>query len=276
MALTSVGTVPPPGGESPRRGASGRWMRRRLEAARMPIAPGSVSFRELAGLPPPVQRHLRTALTEGQPLISAATVHQTGTFNVSPKAERWRPFTAHQRVIMRRPGFHWEARIALLPGLPIRVHDAYIAGEGILHASLFGFLPLVRLRGTPAMAEGELMRFLAEIPWYPTALLPSQGIQWQAMDEFSARAAITDGDISVSLIFRFNAEGLIASVRADARPRMAGKTVIPTPWEGRWRAYEPQAGMRVPMEGEAAWLLPEGPKPYWRGRITRIAYDFAR
>ncbi|HSL92257.1 MAG TPA: hypothetical protein VK863_06375 [Candidatus Limnocylindrales bacterium] len=29
-------------------------------------------------------------------------------------------------------------------------------------------------------------------------------------------------------------------------------------------------------EGPQGRLLPEGPKPYWRGRITAIAYEFAR
>jgi hypothetical protein len=34
--------------------------------------------------------------------------------------------------------------------------------------------------------------------------------------------------------------------------------------------------MRVPLDGEVAWLLPEGPKPYWRGRIAEIDYEFAQ
>jgi hypothetical protein len=46
----------------------------------------------------------------------------------------------------------------MLPGMIVRVHDAYIAGEGMLHASLFGLVSLVDLRGTPEMAQGELMR----------------------------------------------------------------------------------------------------------------------
>ena len=54
--------------------------------------------------------------------------------------DQWRPFNSTQRVITQRPGFDWEARIAMLPGLPVRVHDAYIAGEGMLHASLFGLV----------------------------------------------------------------------------------------------------------------------------------------
>ena len=71
----------------------------------------------------------------------------------------------------------------MLPGLPARVHDAYIAGEGILHASLFGLVSVANLRGTPEMAHGELLRFFAEAAWYPTALLPSQGVQWEAVDD---------------------------------------------------------------------------------------------
>ena len=34
--------------------------------------------------------------------------------------------------------------------------------------------------------------------------------------------------------------------------------------------------MTVPLDGEVSWLLPEGPKPYWRGRITRLDYELAR
>lgn len=32
----------------------------------------------------------------------------------------------------------------------------------------------------------------------------------------------------------------------------------------------------VALEAEVAWQLPEGPLPYWRGRIIEIAYEFAR
>jgi len=31
-------------------------------------------------------------------------------------------------------------------------------------------------------------------------------------------------------------------------------------------------GMRVPLSGEVAWLLAQGPWPYWHGDITAIAY----
>ena len=174
---------------------------------------------------------------------------------------------------MQRPGFDWDGRIAIMPGVTVCVHDAYIAGEGRLHAALFGLVSLANIRGTPELAHGELMRFLAEAAWYQTALLPSQGVQWSALDDTSAKATLRDGGTAPTLLFRFNKEGLAESVRADARGRAVAGTMIPTLWECRCSKYELRNGMRIPTEGEAAWLLPEGPKPYWRGRITHLAYE---
>jgi hypothetical protein len=159
-------------------------------------------------------------------------VEHTGTFNMSETGEQWKPFTSTRRVITRRPGFLWEGRIRMMPGLAVRVHDAYIASEGLLHASLFGLVSLVNMHGTPEVAEGELMRFFAETAWYPTALLPSQGMHWEAVDESSARVTLKDGGTTVTLLFRFTENGLIESVRAEARGRTVAGAVIPTPWEG--------------------------------------------
>lgn len=261
---------------------SRRWqsatkrMHAKLEEARLPIELTKYDSNELNGLPEPVQRYFRAVLTHGQPVILAVTVEHTGTFNMSETGQQWKPFTSIQQVITKRQGFVWDGKIKIMSGLTVYVHDAYMAGEGILRASLFGLVLLVNLRGTPEMARDELMRFFAEAAWYPTALLPTQGVQWEAVNDSSAKATLTEGEITVTLLFCFNEEGLIKSVRAEARGRSVAGEMIPTPWEGRWSNYELRDGMRIPIEGEVAWVLPDGPKPYWRGRITRINYEFAR
>jgi len=249
-------------------------LRSRLEAGRRPIQPARYDPGELTGLPLNVQRYFRIALQPGQRMISAVTLDHAGTFNMSERGARWLGFSSSQRVVLARPGFDWDARIRLLPGLAFRVHDAYVAGEGILDARLLG-LPIVKLRGTPELARGELMRFLAEAAWYPTALLPSQGVQWTPVDDRHARATLADGSLQVSLSFGFGTDGFIESVRAEDRGRMVRGEVVPTPWEGRWSHYAERDGMQVPLEGEVAWLLPDGRKPYWRGRVTRLEYEHA-
>jgi hypothetical protein len=51
-----------------------------------------------------------------------------------------------------------------------------------------GLSALADLRCEGEIARGELMRYLAEAAWYPTALLPSQSVQWEALDDHSATA----------------------------------------------------------------------------------------
>ncbi len=58
--------------------------------------------------------------------------------------------------------------------------------------------------------------------------------------------------------------------------RLVGSKVTPGPWQGRFWNYGERSGMRMPIDGEVAWLRPAGAKPYWRGHITEIFYEFAR
>ena len=250
----------------------------RLEAARLEPVPLRFDARELDGLPPVVQRYFRAVLPEGAPLIAAAAMEHSGTFNMGETADVWKPFSSRQRVVMQRPGFVWDGRIRMLPGIAVRVHDAYVAGEGVLHPAILGLFTLADLRGTGALAQGELMRFYAEAASYPTALLPSQGVRWTPVSESSAQATVVDGELTLSLTFTFGADSLIESVRTEARGRTVGGRMVMRPWEGRWSDYRVQDGMRVPMTGEVAWLLPPeegGRKPYWRGSTTLLRYEFA-
>lgn len=249
-------------------------LRAGLDLARSPIRPSLVDFRELKDLPAPVQRYFRTVLRDRQPMVTGMRVRHTGTFNMSETTDQWKPFTSDQKVVTKRPGFDWDGRIAMMPGLSVRVHDAYVAGEGILHASLLGLFTLASLRDTSHIAEGELMRFLAEATWYATALLPSQGVRWKSVDDRSAYATLSDGNRSVTLLFVFNEAGLIETVQAEARSRMVSGNLVPTPWQGRFWNYGERNGMLVPLDGEVAWLLPTGTKAYWRGHITDIAHEF--
>jgi hypothetical protein len=198
-----------------------------------------------------------------------------GTFNMSTTAESWRPFTARQHVATHRPGFLWDARVSMVPGLVVRVIDSYIAGAGLLHAAILGLFTVARVSGGGEIARGELMRFFAEAAWYPTALLPSQGVRWEAVDDRSAFATVVDGPLTLTLLFRFNQAGLIGSVRAEARGAMVGEKIVMMPWECKLSNYELRDGMTVPTTGEASWVPPEGRKPYFRGTISLLTYEFA-
>ena len=119
------------------------------------------------------------------------------------------------------------------------------------------------------------MRYFAEMVWYPTALLPSQGVRWTAVDAHSATATLVDGPISLTLPFRFDEAGLVASVHADARRAGVGKDMVILPWDCRVSSYQLRNGMMVPTHGEAAWLKPQGRQAYFIGELTSMAYEFS-
>jgi hypothetical protein len=56
---------------------------------------------------------------------------------------------------------------------------------------------------------------------------------------------------------------------------MNGDKLEFAPWEGRFWNYVLRNGMRVPLEAEVSWILAGGAKPYWRGKITKLNYEFA-
>ena len=80
---------------------------------------------------------------------------------------------------------------------------------------------------------------------------------------------------SPTLRFHFDSDGLVDTVTAAARARRVGGISRPAPWQGRFWNYAMRDGLRVPLQGEVAWMLPGGGSPYWRGRISALAFEQA-
>lgn len=253
-----------------------RSVRAELQASQVAGRTAAYAESEVTDLPDPVQRYFQSVLRNGQPMIRTARLTQQGEFLVKERPPRWGAFSASHLAAVSPPSFDWDARIAWAPGVKVFVRDAYLAGAGLLHAAAFGVLTLTRQHGTRELAEGELMRYLAETPWYPTALLPGHGVSWTAIDDSSARATLTDNATTVSLDFTFDDDGLITGVWSSARYRDVNGSPTPMPWQGRFGRYEVHSRIRIPARGEVAWVGPEGAMPYWRGTITSVSYDFQR
>jgi hypothetical protein len=228
---------------------------------------------QLAGLPAPVARYFEFALTPGRPLIRRARLQQTGVMR-SRAGAPWYSFTAAEHFSVAPPGFVWDASMRMAPFISVRIRDAYLGGEGISAATIAGLIGLGSQRGTPEVASASLVRYLAEAVWLPTALLPSEGVGWTAVDERTARATLSDGVTTVSLDVHFDERGEIVRV-ATTRYRDVDGVPVLTPWEGHFRDYAPIEGMMIPRTAEVAWALPEGPLSVWRGRIVAAEYEFA-
>jgi len=232
----------------------------------------TVSAADFAELPEPVRQYFEHVLPTDQPHIDSVRLEQTGRLRVGGLDSAWKPFTATQHVTTHPPGFFWDASVRMWPLVPVRVADFYHDGNGHAAVTLFGLLSLGRDTATPELNHGELLRYLAEAVWYPTALLPSAGVEWEAIDERTAAATLTHGETTATLTFHFTANNEVSKVHAEDRPRRVADGYESTPWTGRWRDYQTRNGVRVPTAGEVVWHLPEGDLSAWRGRLTEISY----
>jgi hypothetical protein len=295
-----------------------------LSAHSAPDLAGSPRYApgDLAGLPAPVRRYLSLALRSGQPMLAAMRVDHAGrrrslaggaaaNSDANTDTPQWQTFTSTQRLTMRPTSSPWDAAIFSLPEAPLQVLQR--AGPGIQPGSYPGIGPgRARQAGLPGVIglideqdddehiRDALMRYLALAAWYPTVLLPSQGVSWQAVDAESACATLEGRRVSVTLLFNFGADGLIDTVQVPQRSR-AVRQVWPgrqaeradggglpdsstsdadddgsraTPWQARFWNPAWRKGMQVPQDAELAWLLPAGPRPYWLGHMTRTLYEF--
>ena len=251
-------------------------LRVKLTNGQQSIQPKTYDSKEIVDLPEPVQRFFETVLQDGQAIITKVELSQTGQFHMNETEDKWHKFTATQLVVTKRLGFDWDAKIQMFPFINVFVHDTYLLGEGHLQASILGLFTVAKMHNTPELNQGELLRFFAEAVWYPTSLLPSQRVIWEAINQHSSRATLTDGKITASVVFQFDTGGLITSMRAEARCyRVVGDKSMFMPWVGNFREYAVRDGIQIPLEGEVGWEHPEGLRLYFKGKITKISYEFA-
>jgi hypothetical protein len=231
-----------------------------------------VDFASFSDLPAPVARYFRHVLTDGQQLIGTASINQSGKLRASTTAKSWSQFTAQQLVVPPAVGFIWNARVAMPLATHVRVIDSYVAGLGGGRVSVLSAIPVACAAAVPELNSGALHRYLAEAPWFPTALLPQSGVLWTPIDDCAALATLSHQSTTVSLEFRFNDSGEVTGIYSPGRFGAFDGGYRQVPWEGHFSNYQIRAGMRIPLRGEVGWYIDGVLQIVWRGDLLDVHY----
>lgn len=215
-----------------------------------------IKMEALQGLPKPVQTWLQGAGIVGKESAQSIYLQQKGSMRTAPDG-KWMQFEAEQWFRTENPGFLWYARVGM--GSPVRLNgrDQLIEGQGKMQIKLFGLIPIVDATG-PTIDQGTLVRYLAEMIWFPSAALEPY-IHWEVMDENHARANLTVGEQKVSGVFTFNASGEVIDFEALRYYDRQGTASLET-----WHididpnSYQEFNGIRIPAKSEVSWQLKEG------------------
>lgn len=240
-------------------------MRRRALRA-VPVGP------DRTDLPPKIADFAMRGLAGDSP-AAAVRIKQQVEMIRAPGAD-WSPMRARHLMSAGTSAFVWVARQdkGILP--LVRVLDAYDPTRGgVLAVRLFGAFPVGTMRGAE-MDRAEAMRYLAELPWFPDAILSNGDIRWsETTDGVEASLSTKGGDAQVA--FTFDSAGDITTMIAKDRPAQTQEgAMVNLDWKGTMSDYGIIGARRVPRQVEVGYIHDIGYAAYFRGWLTE--YDLLR
>ncbi len=223
---------------------------------------------DLVGLPPVVQTWLRRAGVVGRPPERAVYLTQRGEMKTSLDSD-WMPFRAEQWFTTSQPGFVWAADVRGPFGASLAGRDRYLDAAGAMRVELLSLVPVVDSRG-PTIDQGALVRYLAEVMWFPSSALATY-FKWEAVDDRTARATLRHADVEVAGLFRFDEAGDVIGFEAKRyREDVLEDWII----ENDPSAMKQIDGVRIPTQSTVSWRNDAGLRWTWlRLEILSVKRD---
>lgn len=223
---------------------------------------GTISIPGKESLPIPVWNYFNYALKRNLSNINYVRLKHRGKFKTTINGT-WQDILGEEYFTVNEPGFIWKGRVGWLTAI-----DSFVSGKGSLSIYFLSFLRLASGSG-PKFAQGELLRWLGESVWFPTALLPSDNIQWLPIDESHAKLEFSHNGLKVDYIITFNDESQITTL--ETMRYMDGKKMYP--WIGKLSNYKMWQGIMIPSTMEAVWKMDGIDFPYAVFELNLIEYD---
>jgi len=224
---------------------------------------------DLEALPAVVRKWLEYSQVKGKEKIHTVRLKQKAELRLEQE-QPWMSVEADQYFTTNQPGFIWKANIKAFPFFHISGRDKYYNGRGEMLIKPLSLFTIADSKGEE-IDQGTLLRYLAEMVWFPTAAI-NDYLQWEELDSHSARATMSYGDITASGIFNFNDKGEVINFIAKRYMEKDGHYELET-WSPVMDNYQEVNGIKIPTRGEVIWKLETGDFKWFKFAITDIEYN---
>jgi hypothetical protein len=204
----------------------------------------------IAKLPTPVQRYFLHAITPGTALATGVKLKMTGYFQPSPNQK----LTMQAQEILSRQGFVWQA-IMGNKLFNIKGADYYYNNSGKVEFKIWGLIPFIKDEN-PNVTRSSIGRCGGELFWLPSALLPQNQVEWQAIDNHTIQATLKIDNEIINLTLIIDENGRVLEIKL---PRWGNKNIDKTwqyiPFGGKFTQEASFQGFTVPSQINAGWWL---------------------
>jgi hypothetical protein len=213
-------------------------------------------------LPEPVYRYFLHVLNVPQPYLSYVRLRHFGKFKTSVNAQ-WSNINGEEYFTVANPGFIWKGKTRMFMAI-----DSFVEGKGSLKVFFLSAFRIVHGSGKK-FTQGELLRWLGESVWFPTALLPGDSLRWEPIDDNHAKLLFNHNNVEVYYIVTFNENHEIMML--ETRRYMDGKKL--QTWIGKLSDYEIRNGVLIPTTMEAIWKVDGQEFSYAVFNLNQIEYN---
>jgi hypothetical protein len=222
---------------------------------------------DIQHLPPPAQQYLRYAGVLNKPKVHSVKIVFEGQMRSRDKD--WFPFVSEQYNFFDVPTrlFFMKGKMF---GINVPGYHAYKNGDASMQIKLFGWFPVVNIKGG-GLNKTETVTLFNDMCLLAPATLIDKRIQWELIDSYSAKAIYTNNGITISATLFFDELGRLVNFVSDDRGSIDdGKTYrFSTPVH----AYKNFNGFNVIARGDGVWHYPEGEFTYGKFILKEISYN---
>lgn len=228
-----------------------------------------ISKADIEVLPQNVQRWLKYAQIIGKEKITSVRLKQKATMRLEID-KKWMPVQAEQYFTTEEPSFIWKANIKMAPLFHIVGRDVYTEGKGNMLIKFLSLFTVANSKGKE-INQGTLLRYLAEMVWFPTAVV-NNFITWEEIDTEHAKATMTYKEVIASGVLTFNDKGEVINFEAERYGEFDNKFRLEL-WSISLYAYKEFDGIKVPTKGDVTWKLKTGNFNWFNFEVTQIEYN---
>ena len=183
------------------------------------------------------------------PLATSVRLTMQGEIRLAPE-QAWMPLQAEE--ILSTKGFLWKA-IAGRGLMRMRGADYYTQGQGRMRFLLWGLIPMVNAH-SPDLIRSAKGRWVGEFFWLPSALLPDQGVSWQAIDHNTIQSSLKVDGEPITLTFVIDEYGkLLRSSLPRWGDQTEDKQYDKIPFGGSYQTEATFDGYTIPTQMGAGW-----------------------
>lgn len=221
-------------------------------------------------LPIPVQKWLIHCGVNNRLQIKSVYLSQEVLIKLKPNQKKWYKAIAQQYFTISPAAFNWVIDMDMNSFIKIKGRDKLENESGEMVIKLGSLIPIVNVKNNKKINEATLQRFLAEIVWFPSAVLSSY-ISWEYIDESSAKATISINNITTSGTFFFNKNGEFKKFSTFRYKDL--HDVEPKEWSVEAVESNVINGIKIPVVLNVTWKLDDKDFTWLQLKIKNVYYN---